>query len=149
MTMTDYPAFPAFCLALVALFLKTTMTSLLQIGARFRTRSFSAPEDAKLAGVAFTPRQANIVERCNSVWRNDVENLPLFLALALTYVLLGASLASASKLFAAYVVLRYLHTAVYLRGLQPWRAVFYLAGLAICCAIAVQIIRMVLVSSPA
>ncbi|MFC7517706.1 MAPEG family protein [Herbaspirillum sp. GCM10030257] len=146
--MSEYPALPAFALALVALFLKTTMTSLLQVAVRFRTRSFSAPEDAKWAGVPLASVEANLVQRCNSVWRNDVENLPLFLALALSYVLLGATLASASKLFAVYVALRYLHTAVYLRGLQPWRAIFYLGGIAVCCVIAVQIIRMLLVVGP-
>jgi uncharacterized MAPEG superfamily protein len=146
--MFEYPALPAFAFALVALFLKTTMTSLLQVAARFRTRSFSAPEDAKWAGVPLASVEANLVQRCSSVWRNDMENLPLFLALALSYVLLGAPLATASMLFGIYVTLRYLHTAVYLRGLQPWRAIFYLGGIAICCVIAVQIIRMALKVAP-
>lgn len=142
--MHEYPALSAFSLALVALLLKTTMTSLLQVTMRFRTRSFSAPEDARWAGTSMASDENGLVQRCSSVWRNDTENLPLFLVLALTYVLLGASLESASALFAAYVVLRYLHTAVYLRGLQPWRALCYLGGVAVCCVIAVRIVLLAL-----
>ncbi|HJV76070.1 MAG TPA: MAPEG family protein [Noviherbaspirillum sp.] len=142
--MQEYPAMPAFSLALIALFLKTTMTSVLQVAARFRARSFSAPEDAKWAGVRLAPVEGGLVQRCSNVWRNDTENLPLFLALALSYVLLGASQEAASRLFALYVALRYLHTVVYLRGLQPWRALFYLGGMAVCAVIAAQIILLVL-----
>lgn len=142
--MQEYPAMPAFSLALIALFLKTTLTSVLQVAARFRTRSFSAPEDAKWAGVRLAPAEGGLVQRCSNVWRNDTENLPLFLALALSYVLLGASQEVASRLFALYVALRYLHTVVYLRGLQPWRALFYLGGMAVCAVIAAQIILLVL-----
>lgn len=142
--MHDYPALPAFSLALIALFLKTALTSLLQVAARFRSRSFSAPEDARWAGVPLAAAESGLVQRCGSVWRNDTENLPLFLALALCYVLLGASLASAGWLLALYVALRYMHTVVYLRGLQPWRALFYLGGMAVCGVIAGRVVLLVL-----
>jgi uncharacterized MAPEG superfamily protein len=147
--MHDYPALSAFSFALVALFVKATMISLLQVTARFRTRSFSAPEDAKLVGVPLAPGEASLVQRCNNVWRNDTENVPLFLALSLVYVLLGAPLDVASKLFTAYVVLRYVHTIVYLLALQPWRALLYLGGMAVCWAIAVQILLLALLNKPA
>ena len=140
----DYPALPAFALALVALFAKTTMTSLLQIAVRFKTRRFSAPEDARWAGVPMAGVEGGLLQRCSSVWRNDTENLPFFIALALGYVLLGASLESAGVLFGLYVARRYLHTAAYLRGLQPWRALFYLGGLAVCGVIAMRIILLAL-----
>lgn len=137
--MTDYPAFPAFALALVALFLKVTLTSMLQVGSRFRSRMFTVPEDAALLGIPARPEESSFVRRCASVWRNDVENLPLFLALALAYVLAGAPLGAAQALFGAYVVIRYAHTAVYLAGLQPWRMVAYLLGMAVCWIIAARV----------
>ena len=84
------------------------------------------------------------VQRCANVWRNDVENLPLFLALALTYVLLGAKAESATWLFSAYVLIRYVHTIVYLRGLQPLRTMLYLSGMAVCWTIAAKIIVKIL-----
>lgn len=133
-----YPALPAFALALAALFLKTTLTSVLQVVSRLRSGVFPIPEDARLMGKPFAEAEADFVRRCANVWRNDTENLPLFMALGLTYVLLGASAASAQLWFGAYVALRYAHTAVFLRGLQPWRALMFLAGLTVCWVIAVR-----------
>ncbi|MGH8808328.1 MAG: MAPEG family protein [Noviherbaspirillum sp.] len=142
--MNTYPALPAFAMALVALFLKTTLTSMLQIVSRFRTRTFVTPEDAAMLGLRPKQEEAPLVQRCANVWRNDVENLPLFLALALTYVLFGAPLESAQLLFGAYVGLRYAHTVVYLRGLQPWRVIVFYAGLIVCWTIAVRIVMLAL-----
>jgi len=140
--ISAFPAFPAFALALVALFLKTMLTSVLQVTSRFRSRAFTIPEDAALARVKTKQEEAAFVQRCGYVWRNDVENLPMFIALALTYVLLGAPLASAQVLFAAYVASRYAHTAVYLLALQPWRMLTYLFGMLICAIIAVRIVLL-------
>ena len=142
--MIAYPALPGFALALVALFLKTTLISLLQVGGRFRARRFVQAEDAAFVGVPVSEREAPFVQRCANVWRNDVENLPLFCALALSYVLLGAAVDTAGALFAIYVALRYAHTIVYLYGLQPWRALLYLAGLGVCWIIAIRILGLVL-----
>lgn len=141
--MNDFPAFHAFVLALVALFLKTSLTSVLQVVARFRSRAFTIPEDAALLRVKTSTQEVVFVQRCAAVWRNDVENLPLFLALALAYVLAGGTLASANLLFGAYVALRYAHTAVYLLGLQPWRAIMYVSGMVVCWIIAVRVALLV------
>lgn len=132
------PALPAFAFALAALFAKTTFTSVLQVLSRLRAGVFPIPEDARLMGKQPAQAEADFVRRCANVWRNDTENLPLFMALGLTYVLLGAPAAAAQLFFAAYVALRYVHTAVFLLGLQPWRAVLYLAGLAVCWGMAAQ-----------
>jgi len=138
--MDAYPALPAFSLALAALFLKTTLTSVLQVASRIRSRAVIVPEDARMFGFRPKTAESPFVQRCANVWRNDVENLPLFMVLALTYVLLGAPLASAQWLFAAYVLIRYTHTVMYLRGLQPWRAVAFFSGLTVCWVIAIRIL---------
>ena len=137
-----FPALPAFAFALAALFAKTTFTSVLQVISRLRAGVFPIPEDARLMGKRPAQAEADFVRRCANVWRNDTENLPLFAALGLTYVLLGGSAWSAQMCFAAYVLLRYAHTAAFLLGLQPWRAVCYLAGLAVCWVIAAQSILL-------
>ena len=142
--MQNYPALQLFALSLLALFVKTTLTSLLQIFRRFGSQRFLLPEDARLAGTQAVSSESFFVQRCANVWRNDVENLPLFLALALTYVLLGATRESVSWLFPSYVLIRYLHTIVYLRGLQPWRAILYLSGMVVCWIIAAKIIVKIL-----
>ncbi|MCV2356306.1 MAPEG family protein [Paucibacter sp. B2R-40] len=131
-----YPALPAFTLALVALFAKTTLTSVVQVLSRLRAGIFPIPEDARLLRKKPAEAEAPFVRRCANVWRNDTENLPLFFALALVYTLLGASAESASQLFGAYVLLRFAHTLVFLLGLQPWRALLYLSGMAVCWVIA-------------
>lgn len=135
---TSLPALPVFALALVALFAKTTLTSALQVVSRLRAGVFPIAEDARLMRKPPADAEADFVRRCANVWRNDTENLPLFIALALTYTLLGAPAAAAQALFGTYVLLRYLHTLVFLRGLQPWRAITYLVGLGVCWAIAVR-----------
>jgi uncharacterized MAPEG superfamily protein len=137
-TPFELPALPAFTLALAALFLKTTLTSALQVISRLRSGVFPIPEDARLMRKRPADAEAAFVRRCANVWRNDTENLPLFVALGLTYTLLGAPAGTAAIYFGAYVLLRYAHTAIFLAGLQPWRALLYLAGLAVCWAIAVQ-----------
>ncbi|MFZ6871881.1 MAPEG family protein [Undibacterium sp. Di27W] len=139
--MMNYPALSSFALALLALFLKSSLLSGIQIISRLRSRRFILPEDAGMIGVRQAETETDIVQRCSLIWRNDVENLPLFLALALTYTLLGGEKSSANWLFGSYVLLRYLHTIVYLRGLQPWRAIMYLAGMAVCWMIAVGIFQ--------
>jgi uncharacterized MAPEG superfamily protein len=140
---TSFPALNAFALALVALFLKTTLTSALQVISRIRAGAFPIPEDARLMKRTHTQAEAPFVQRCANVWRNDTENLPLFMALGLTYVLLGATAQAGYTYFGLYVLVRYIHSMVYLRALQPWRAMFYLLGLAICWAIAIQMVLMV------
>ena len=142
--MSTYPAWQAFVCALLALFAKTTATSMLQVVSRLRARTFLLPEDAALLGVRPVPEEAAIVRRCAAVWRNDVENLPLFLALAFSWTLAGAGAVEAPLLFGAYVALRWLHTAAYLMGVQPWRAILYLGSLAVCWTIAVRLAWRVL-----
>jgi uncharacterized MAPEG superfamily protein len=144
LAMPHYPALQLFALTLVALFAKTTLTSLLQIVSRFGSRRFLLREDARLVGIEAVSSESFFVQRCAKVWRNDVENLPLFLMLALTYVLLGASHADAVWLFSSYVVIRYLHTIVYLRGLQPLRTILYLSGMAVCWMIAARVLVKIL-----
>lgn len=145
--MTTEPslaALPAYTFALAALFAKTTLTSALQVISRLRSGVFPIPEDARLMGKRPAEAEAGFVRRCANVWRNDTENLPLFMALGLTWVLLGASAEAGAMYFGAYVGLRYAHTCVFLLGLQPWRALLYLAGLGVCWAIAVQCVALAL-----
>lgn len=141
--MNTLPALPALVAALSALLLKATLLSAVQVVARARSREFTTPEDARLFGVAPAIRETSFVVRCGNVWRNDVENIPLFLAAALAFTLLGGDARSAVWLFGSYVAIRVLHTAVYLRGLQPWRAVAYLASLAVLWTIIIRSLALI------
>lgn len=134
----DFAALPSFALALAALLAKTTLTSALQVVCRLRAKTFLLPEDAALMRTRTVAAEAPFVQRCANVWRNDLENLPLFLFVALSYTLLGGEAGRAMWLFGAYALLRYVHTVVYLLGLQPWRAVLYLMSLSITWTLAVN-----------
>lgn len=129
--MAAYPALPIFVFALTALFLKATLLSVVQVVARLRARTFLVPEDAMLMHVPISDREHPFVVRCGNVWRNDLENVPLFLAIALAFTMLGGTAGMATWIFGGFVAVRYLHTVIYLRGVQPWRAVAFLTGLAL------------------
>lgn len=79
-------------------------------------------------GTSMAQAEAPLAQRCASVWRNDLENIPLFLFAALIFTVLGGSENLAAWLFGTYIVARYLHTVSYLLGRQPWRALCYLAS---------------------
>lgn len=129
--MIAYPALPVLVLALAALLFKSTLLSAAQVISRARARTFLVAEDARLMRTTVSDREAPFVVRCGNAWRNDLENIPFFLIAALTFALLGGGAVAAAWWFGGFVVVRYLHTAIYLRGLQPARTIAYLTGLAL------------------
>ena len=71
---------------------------------------------------------------------NDLENIPVFLILGLLYVLTGPTYFAAVLHFRVFTASRILHTVAYQMALpQPSRAVCFVAGLAVCLSMAVQI----------
>lgn len=71
------------------------------------------------------------VIRAAKVWANDLENIPLFFALGGLAVALEAATLQVLWLSVVFTVARVLHTLAYLRGLQPWRTLFY--GIGVIC----------------
>jgi len=140
--MTEYQF---YALTTVILFFKMFANSAVQALARTSARSFPNPEDAKFfrtPGPA--PDELPIVKRAAAAWRNDLENIPIFLFLAMIYVTLGCWPAGAFVYFSIFVVARILHTVSYLRGLQPARTIFYSLGVFVCFALSIQILLTVL-----
>lgn len=142
--MLAYPAVPVLVFALCALFFKATLLSFVQVVARLKARTFLVPEDAKLMHVPVSDREHAFVVRCGNVWRNDLENIPYFLVAALTFTVLGGAASTAGWLFGGFVAMRYLHTAIYLRGLQPWRALAFLTGLTLTWVLVIADVSLVL-----
>lgn len=129
--MTAYSALPVLVLAFAALLFKSTLLSVAQVVSRARARTFLVAEDARMMRTAVSDHEAPFVVRCSNVWRNDLENIPFFLIAALSFTLLGGSAGAAAWWFGSFVVVRYLHTAIYLSGRQPARMIAYLTGLAL------------------
>ena len=67
--------------------------------------------------------------RCRRAHRNDLENIPTFLVLALVAVLVGVPTAGLWICFGAFVVARVAHSIFYLSATQPWRSRSYGIGL--------------------
>lgn len=134
-----------YALSAVVLFLKMWALSLYQAYHRIGKRAFKVPEDARLVGN--TPQEEELpqVQRAAQAWRNDLENIPIFLALAVAYVWVGATPYAAGWLFSIFVVARILHTVCYLMGLQPWRTLAYGVGLLSLLGVCWQIVTALII----
>jgi glutathione S-transferase len=139
------PAIRAYAITVVLLFFKMLANSGVQAYHRLGRKAFVNPEDARFFG-APAPLAQDLpeVQRAAAVWRNDLENIPIFLFLGLIYVLIGGSHAAAPYYFGAFVVARYAHMIFYLKAMQPWRFLAFLAGQLACIGLAVQILLRVL-----
>ncbi len=125
----DHP--PLYWLALfaVVLFGKMVVLSLVQGYHRFSKKTYKNPEDARSLGRDPAAEELPQVQRAARAWLNDLENIPVFLILALIYVQLGSAPQLAFGLFGGFTLARVLHSFFYLFGLQPWRTLAYVGGL--------------------
>ena len=140
--MTEYQF---YALTTVILFFKMFAISIVQGIGRVNAKQFVTAEDARFfAHAAPAPDEAPIVKRAAMAWRNDLENIPIFLLLGLIYVTLGCWPEGAFIYFTLFVVARILHTIMFLLGLQPWRTIFFTFGLAVCIILATNILTAVL-----
>ena len=139
--MTEYQF---YALITVILFFKMFAISAVQGLARVSTKTFVTPEDARFFGASIAPDELPIVKRAAMAWRNDLENIPIFLFLAMIYITLGCSPGGAYIYFSVFTVARILHTVMYLNGLQPWRTIFFTFGAVASFALAIQILIAVL-----
>lgn len=116
-----------------ALTVKMHLTSLLQLMERRFHGRLRNPEDVAAFGrLGFRTVGAPVVgfgARADSVWRNDLENIPMFLLTALALLLLGASGPWYTGLLVSFAAFRVVHTAVYLAALQPWRSLIFFGSL--------------------
>jgi glutathione S-transferase len=142
MPMTEYQF---YALTTVILFFKMSANSVVQGVARTSSKTFVTPEDARFfAHSAPAADEAPMVKRAAMAWRNDLENIPIFLFLGLIYVTLNVWPQGAFIYFSVFAVARILHTIAYLNGMQPARTIFYTIGAVVCFAMAIQILIAVL-----
>lgn len=139
--MTEYQF---YALITVILFFKMFAISAVQAFARVSTKTFVTPEDARFFGAPIAPDELPVVKRAAMAWRNDLENIPIFLFLAMIYVRLGSSPGGAYLYFSVFTAARILHTVAYLNSLQPWRTIFFSLGVFVCFALSIQILIAVL-----
>ncbi|MFJ3150020.1 MAPEG family protein [Pseudomonas putida] len=124
-------ALQVYALCVVVLFLKMFLVSCYQGYHRLRFVAFTNPEDAAVFRRVAQAAERPQVIRAAKVWANDLENIPLFFALGGLAVALEAATLPVLWLSVVFTVARVLHTLAYLRGLQPWRTLFY--GIGVIC----------------
>jgi uncharacterized MAPEG superfamily protein len=125
------PAFRVYALCAAVLGVKMLASAVYTGTRRQKVGGFVNPEDAKNFGQSGTvakPEEAPEVARALRVQRNDLENIPLFFAVGLIYILTGASFVGAAVLCGIFTLARVTHTVVYLRGMQPARAICFVIG---------------------
>lgn len=108
--------------------IKMWANTLVQGISRIKYNAFDIPEDATKLG-AFYKKDLNysetkhfLDERGAACWRNDLENIPLFLLLSLGYVLIGGNYKWLLGYFSIFIIARISHTVCYFRQAQPWRS---------------------------
>lgn len=130
-TLLTNPAFRLYAICCVILGVKMLASAVYTGTQRQKFGGFINPEDAKTfggLGAAAQAEEAPEVAHALRIQRNDLENIPLFFAIGLIYVLSGASSTGALILCGVFTAARVAHTVVYLRRLQPARAICFVTG---------------------
>ena len=134
------PAFQTYAVCAAILAIKMLLTGNYTAMTRVRNKGFVNPEDAASFGGALSEQELPAVAHALRIQRNDLENIPLFWAVGLVFVLSGASPSAAWWYCWTFTIARLAHWAAYLNHLQPWRAISYGIGYACILGMAVQII---------
>ena len=122
------PLMKMYALTAVVLMFKMFAVSIVQGRGRAGAKVFTVPEDAKLFGGKLEAQEAPSVERASNCWRNDLENIPMFLIIAGIYVMAGLSQQAFAYYCGIFMAMRILHTFFYINAVQPWRTVVYTIG---------------------
>ena len=139
------PAFQPLVLFSTLLALKMAAVAFMTALARSRSKVVVNPEDVPVnPGSLPATEDAPATLRAKRAHLNDVENIPVFLVLALIFTLTGCSATAGWAYFGVYFVARALHTTFYLRAMQPWRTAAFALGQLTLLGIIVQLLVKVL-----
>jgi uncharacterized MAPEG superfamily protein len=136
------PAFNSYALCSAILGVKMLFSAIYTGTQRTRHRAYINQEDANTfgQGVRAGEGEAPAVAHALRIQRNDLENIPLFFAIGLIYVLMGASPFGAAVYCWTFTIARIAHTFFYTNQMQPWRAISYGVGALATLGMIVQIV---------
>jgi uncharacterized MAPEG superfamily protein len=117
-----------YAITAIVLALKMAAISVVQGRTRASAGSYTNPEDAKAFGASLTTAEAPMIERASKAWRNDLENIPIFLIIAWIYVYAGLSAGAFVIYCLVFMAARVFHTICYLNAIQPARTIAYTVG---------------------
>lgn len=134
----ENPVFVAYAIAASIMVLKIMGQGWMTVYKMLKTNSgLASPEDLRPGLINKNPHQEQLdlndyVDRSRRMHRNDLENIPGFLAIGLVFVTIDPSLLAARLLFYGFVVARLLHAVAYgTKQSHELRATFYTVGSAI------------------
>lgn len=137
-------ALKIYSICCVILFLKMVAIGFIQGGTKTKSKTFTNPEDAKVFKGNVSNELPDTLVRANNAFRNDLENIPMFLFLGLLYVILNCWDKGSLIYFSTFTFARVMHTVFYIKGIQPWRTLSYGIGLLMSMAISGHILYTVL-----
>ncbi|HEX4211138.1 MAG TPA: MAPEG family protein [Candidatus Binataceae bacterium] len=117
-----------YAITAIVLALKMAAISVAQGRGRVGSSIFVNPEDAKLFHGQAATEEAPAVERASRAWRNDLENIPIFLILAWIYVAAALQLTAFVIYCLIFMACRIVHTICYLNSIQPLRTIAFTIG---------------------
>jgi uncharacterized MAPEG superfamily protein len=131
----ENPAFAAYAVAAALMILKLMAQGWVTVAMMMRTQAgLLNPEDLRPGAANRNPRPEQLdpepdVERSRRMQRNDLENIPAFLAAGLLFVAVAPPVWLAVLLFALFVLSRLAHTWAYATARShEVRATFYSLG---------------------
>jgi len=130
--LLDNPAFRVYAFCSAVLGVKMLASAVYTATRRQKTTGFINPEDASTfapPGTTARAEEAPEVAHALRIQRNDGENIPLFFAIGLIYVLTGASAFGATVLCGLFTIARIAHTFAYTYRKQPARAICFGIGM--------------------
>lgn len=117
-----------YAITAIVLALKMAAISIVQGRARVSAGVFTNPEDANTFGAQLASAEAPTVERASKAWRNDLENIPIFLIIAWIYVYAGLAASAFVIYCTVFMIARVIHTICYLEAIQPARTIAFTVG---------------------
>ncbi len=140
--MSEVPGFDSYAVCVGILAIKMLLSAVYTGVQRQRSAGYINAEDARVFGQGATAAASEhpAVAHALRIQRNDCENIPIFFALGLVYVLSGASASAAAIYCWTYTLARVGHTIAYALQLQPWRALLFGVGTFALLGMAVQVI---------
>ena len=125
------------------LFLKMYSNSLIQGLSRLKSKSFTHEDDllffGKGEGKVGAEHQTKVDLSATSIWRNDLENIPMFLFLFLGFCLTVNDKSFAIVYALVFCIARTFHSLFLYKKMQPYRNISYHMGCIVCMALIVHI----------
>lgn len=147
----ENPVFVTYVVAAAVMILKIMGQGWMTVYRMIKSDSgLASPEDLKVGLINKNPRQEQLemndyVDRSRRMHRNDLENIPAFLAVGLLFVAIEPSLILAQILMYGFVATRVLHAIAYAtKRTHEVRATFYTVGSLIVMYMAVHILVILL-----